>query len=620
MKRIIQLITIWLLLAIGFWSCVGDENEEYNHSGASFSLNVECYSDNGSSSQSDDTRQQTRADGSTITQLVTGVYNSAGALLPNVHVEISADYSSATIEGFLPDGTYKIAFMGVGAVFSEEKPIITVPANISDTWLNSSEQDKPCLNEYFYADADIAVSGGTFNCNPSVTMRRLVGLVEIDPIIDNGQFPMGSITQIVVSFDSGTLYSGHTIQGGYTGNTQFSGYTINTSKQFYTLPSQHEAVVKGHVTIYGKRYNEVETSLDYPFEVAIGRNKKTIIRPHYDMDGDEYGMIRLYDSERNASNSTLFFQDGQSYKSVAARSFYPASPLSVSFNKNKKKAIISHYATIGVKDVTILAKRKNDNEYFELAWVESMKPFEERTISTPENRIYRTESGGAVYIDNIENARLYFKYKSKEEFLNKVNKITWPIKIEFVSPTADTLTLKGKVLFCRPVHAREYVHMFTNMGYVLSNDWRERMLATEKTSPFVDDDKNPVSLTNVFFPKIWEPISAQDHLKVYVINNKDDASIGGLSNVGDGNSFGIIQAVIFNYENNPYSGYATPYHEYGHVLGYGHTSDFTYNKLQTISAKTHADLYRAGATPYTSNSLNSGSNPNRYILTDGVWQ
>lgn len=607
MKRIIQLTVLLILISTLFWACVSDENEEYRRSGGSFSLQVERYDV--------DNDLQTRATGSQMTQLVTAVYNAAGVLQRNVHTDISADNSFVRVEG-LADGVYKVAFMGVGEVLSDESPTITAPENISDTWLNNTDEEKPCLNEYFYAEADILVSGGVMSSSSTVTMRRIVSLVEIAPIIDNPQFPLGSITEMTITFDKGTLYSGHFIEGGYTGSTQFSNYIMDSSRQFYTLPSRNEASVKGYITIYGKRYNDVEFSMEYTFDVSIGRNKKTIIRPHYDVVGDEYGTIRLFDAERNASNSQLFFQDGQSYKSVAARSFYPERPLTISFSKDKKKAIITHCAAVGVKDVTILAKRINDVEYFELAWLESMKPFEERTIELPANRFYKTESGGVVHIDDIETKRLYFKYRSNEAFLNKINKSSWPVKIEFVQPDADTLNTTYSALAIRPVHAREYVVLFTNIAYVLSNGWKEAMLTSEKEKPLVDDKGNVVPLATVFFPKIWNPIAAQSVLKVHIINHLVKPITLGIAGIGYGSFYGLQQKVLFNCENSGYL--SIPYHEYGHVLGYGHESSFTYNQMTSVSSAIHGKLYQESQTPYTTNILHSAQNPNIYKIVDGV--
>lgn len=597
---------ICLLLAAGSWACSNDPTDDFVRSEVGFSLIPERYGD-------EDGR--TRAGGSSLTQLVTGVYDASGVLVRNVHTETASDNSRVSIEG-LPDGSYKVAFLGVGAVYSGSQPVISAPGRLSGAWLEGFDAGTPCTDEYFYAEADVVVSGGAANAGAAITMRRLVGLVEIVPEADNSQFPLGSITKIEVTFDAGSIYSGYS-SSGYDGSAGVTDYELNPQWQFYTLPSRGDGTVTGHVTVYGAHFDGTIHSQEYPFEAGISRNKKTVIRLHYDVEGEQYGMLRLYDADRNASNSTQFFQDGQSYASVASRSFYPSNPLTVKFDETANKATISYYAVVEARDVTILAKRKNDKEYFEVAWLESIKPLEERVVTLPKNRIYRTESGGVVQVDNLSRDRLYFKYKTDNEFLQKVNRIDWPIRIQFIKPTADTLVNESEALAMRPVHAREAVVLFTNMGYAISTDWKTKMLASEQTKPFTDNGRT-VPLESEVFPKIWKPVTNYDHLVLHIIHHLKKPTLLGVSYVGQGDYFGMQQNVYVTFYTDV--SYATPYHEYGHALGYNHNGNLTYNEMQTVSSSVHLQLYKSGQMPYSSNVLQSGRNPNLYKTVDGKLQ
>lgn len=616
MKRILILTTVILLVVTSFWSCVND-TEEYIpvHSAISFSLNVEHCNDSEKEAPHDNNGTSTRVNNTYITQLATGVYDSNGVLVHDIFIANSADNSVVNMEGLL-DGAYKVVFIGYGTIYSETSPVIVLPEHLSDLRIGASEQGEPFIGEYFYTITDMVVSGGTIpGGRQAVTMQRLSGLLEVAPI--PGDNPVGGISKITITVDAGSLYNGYSFTNGYEGSTQLTNYELGQSYQLYVFPTQKEEPVTGTITIYTKLEDNRVVSSEYPFKVAIGRNKKTIIHPAYTINNGKYGILYVYDAARNASNSKLFFQDGQSYMSIHKRSFYPANPLYITFDNNKQKATISFYSIEEVKDVMVLAKRKNDPEYFEVAWLESMRALEERVVDMSKNNIFKTESGGTVFIKDLGADRLYFKYRSDNEFLNKVNAITWPIKIQYMQPTADTLAtaITNDAMAVRPVHARESIVIYTNMGYVLSNGWKEKMLESEKAKPFTNDGRT-VSLTNEYFPKIWKPSDGQSYITLHVINTAKKPNTLGISNIGNGNFLGLAQSAYFEHYDYAYAS-TTPYHEYSHALGYGHNGNLTYNELQTISANVHWSMYKAGQTPYVSNILQSQKNPNIYVNVGG---
>ncbi|MEG0815687.1 MAG: hypothetical protein RSF93_07070, partial [Mucinivorans sp.] len=99
----------------------------------------------------------------------------------------------------------------------------------------------------------------------------------------------------------------------------------------------------------------------------IKSNQRTVIRPSYAPgQNDQFGFIRVYDLDRTALTSKTFFNDGDSYKEVASRSFKASQLLTVKFIDSGRKMVSSFYSLLPVKNVTLLAKRKSDTHFFEL--------------------------------------------------------------------------------------------------------------------------------------------------------------------------------------------------------------------------------------------------------------
>lgn len=548
-----------------------------------------------------------------ISQLIVGVYDAQGALLKDVGVWQSADLMKMSIEG-LRDGQYTAVFVGVGEQRSTEKPLLSLPDKIEDAWLTVAEN-----NEYLYAKSPFVITNGG-GTNANVSLGRAVGRVDIEPNFTDGQWTKGGIKSVKITFDEGTIFTTPNADGSYGGaNGVVEACQIVETLNIYTMPTVGDEKRHGSLLITGTQADGTPYTIFYEFDIRIQANKRAVISPSYAIDADQFGTLRVYDADRTAKNSRLMFQDPKNgvhnYPEIASHSFATNALLKLTFDNTTLTA--RFYSHVAVKEVTVYARRPNDAEFFEVAWFESVGALEERKIalsSSPNNRLYRTELGGTVFVDKMSND-LEFKYVSTDAHMRKLASIKWPCRLRFIQPTADTTKNSAAKLPFRAVHAREAVALWTNLGYVYSHQlWTEKMLEEELKNGSFKQQGVAVSIADVFIPKVFNK-TASNFLELNVLNSPNAGDLG-LASVGSGSHLGLQQNRVYtghymDQDGDYYHYYDAGPHEYHHTLGYTHEGDFTYGRTTNVNVACYKAL--AQELPYPSfKLLNSKSNPNLY--------
>lgn len=605
MRKTLRLV-LQLMLFFGVFTACQDNIEQGAFitdltQGQSFSLSISDYSD----------AIKTKAVvPTTISLMKVGIYNKAGRLVNNLEITSSEEYKKYRIEG-LPDGDYTAVFMGLASKEGNNRlPSITVPEELGGSWLPEIVEGKPHNEEYIYGKQTFSIENGIGSTLP-IVLNRIVGRVEIVSLLNTDWV----ISKIKISFDDNALYGDHSLMNEFIGSAKLVDYDVRSSTVFYSLPTIGNKSQSGVVSVEYLKNGKTEIA-NFTFNLCIEANKRARLLITEKVDVEQYGFIKIWDSQRTSSTSRKFFQDGDSYKSVAARRFRPDASLSLQFDHMRNKMIASFYSALPVRGITVLVKRPSDTEFFELAWFESMQAFEEREIDIPSNmnrRLFRTETGGYIMVDSISNNNLRYKYKGEEPLIKELSSIEWPCEIRFSEPTADTLQTKKRYLPLRPVHAREAVVLYTNMGYIISQaDWTNRLLGSEKTKPFTDNGK-VVSLEREVFPRLFLD-EERNHLNLFILNpnHKDNYGVSGMSYVGNGGMFAMAQDRYLDQYRRE-GALTTIYHEFGHVMGYNHDGNMTYGEWQDVCANHHYNKYKSKETPfYTEKHLNSASNSNLY--------
>lgn len=600
----------FLILFLSVWSFVACQNSleaPYNDI-QRFTLSMAHYEDSLP-------KEHSRAVENGFTQLKVGIYDNNGILVKDCTIVQSEDLTQLTVED-LKDGDYTAVFIGIGEQRSTENPTLRLPKNITDRWLADPVQGMPHNNEYFYAKSHFKIQDGKGE-NSTIAIKRIVGRVDLEPILGGDHQAGSNMESLLLTFDDGAIYTNQTSEGSYGGKGTITNFETVDGLNFYTLPTVGSSAKHGSLTIIWRLNDNSTYKVFYEFDLIVKPNKRSIIRPTLITGDDEFGTVRVYDKDRNAKNSSTFFQDPTDafhrYKEIASHTFKMNELLQLNFTETKMTA--RFYSLIGVKDVKVYAKRPTDNEFFEVAWFESVAALEERTVtlsSNLENRLYRTESGGIVFIDQL-GSNLSYKYASEDPHMKKLAALKWPCRVAFRQPVGnDTLNTNAQILPFRAVHAREAIALWTNVAFMYSHPkWEELMLEKEKEAPFMENGVI-TSVKNNFFPKIFNE-NAANYITLYVYNVA--GALAGFANIGNGDLLGLRQQIYseihYTDSTDPRKGYIFAPIEYGHTLGYGDNGDFAMGKSTEVNT-IFFETYR-NELPYpTLLLLNSKRNKNLY--------
>lgn len=152
----------------------------------------------------------------------------------------------------------------------------------------------------------------------------------------------------------------------------------------------------------------------------------------------------------------------------------------------------------------------------------------------------------------------------------------------------------------RPVHCREAVAFFLNCTYLSCMPEFEQLMK-DNPDALTDDQHNKVA-PETAIQKMQQTRTLTIGL-VYPGN--------GVIGLASPSTYGVYQNSWFNHYSDTYA-CEIAFHELGHVLGYGHSSSFTYGawaqKLMNNFYVNNLKNFPIDSRSY----LNSTNNPNKY--------
>jgi hypothetical protein len=246
-------------------------------------------------------------------------------------------------------------------------------------------------------------------------------------------------------------------------------------------------------------------------------------------------------------------------------------------------------------------------EYVELVNMDNSPAFADikTSIKVLEKGLYRTESGKIQQLsaEEINPASLSLKISCNDPYWTKISQIKakWYIKFVLNGGNPVTGVPNNNWWGIRPVHCREAVALYLNIGYMCTLEKFQQRVSTFQGT-LLDNNRYPID-TSTIIPKL-ENLSGFDIGLVYSGN--------GVSGLGGGRTWGVYQkSFLYHYENSG-GCCSTIFHELGHCLGYNHNSTMTYGKWASGCADV---FYKNNIKDFPVNShtiLKSRSNPNIY--------
>ena len=583
MKRMTKVTFITFLCSLLLVACSQEEWQttvDTDTSEAVFKLYDMNYSEGNSRVES---RQESRYD-----RLEFYVVDENGDRVEDTKGKYNPATSEISMEG-LHEGSYRLLVLGVKGDESKDRAVIYQPKHLSDAWLSFPEDlQKPLEAEYFYSQTPFTVSvrqTGTGNqevaaIRQDVSQQRIIARADFEFGYAN-PYIRYAVTDKQLSF--GEVYFCTTFAGDGSFSGQSDGVMkdldLNENTSYLFMPLAGGSSLNGEVSLQIRSYRG-----------------ETVRQDAY--KAGDYRKILQDDEPKEV------------YTDPSQRKFNTAQPLQLNVTE-AGELHVRFYSPRSLKGALVKARVPAiSDEYFDLAYFDSIPGFADFYEVLPlvqRASVCRLESGRQIQVPQLEASQLAateFKVESSDPFWGKLQKIMhgWNIYWGLYGgdPEKEDGGPVGNWMGIRPVHCRESVALFLNFTYMIDMPEHEQILQ-ENADQLYDDNKNPIKVEQVL-----QQMRQQRTLQVGLVYPGN-----GVIGLGGGSTFGAYQQAWFEHYTNTYA-CSIMFHELGHVMGYGHSSSFTYGPWAE-SLMNNFYVRNISQFPIDSATyLNSKNNPHKY--------
>lgn len=524
----------------------------------------------------------------------------------------------------LKEGDYTLVVLAVRGDETEDGVMINNLSSLSDTWLVfPSELRKPLRSEYFYSSTPFRIEGRTsstgkyetVSVKQRVEQKRIIGKATFDFRYANPYISF--LTEsCVAEIRNAVFYRSFGASGVFSGETAPADITVDLENGVsYMFPPVAAEAIDGEISMQSRRYRDGSVRQIYTFsDVRISPNRNEHVRVDVKHPDDRSGLIFMTEDSYAEGRHGKILQDDEPasvYADRNQRSFNTAEPLQIRYAGDSL-----HLRFYSPKDLTgALVKAKIPalgEEWIEIAWLDRIPAFADAYLqfaAHADKLTYRTESGKYIEAPALSSSVMdgaEFKVESDDGYWGKLSQIRhgWTIYWSLYGgdPTAPDGKPNGNWMGIRPVHCRESVAMFLNFTYMLDLEAHEQILRENEDKLYGNGGPEDKVTAETVLAQMRSPRNLQVGL-VYSGNN--------VLGLGGGTTFGAWQKGWFEHYTNTYA-CEVMFHELGHVMGYSHSSSFTYGPwAQQLMNRFYVD--NIGDFPVESASyLDSKNNPNQY--------
>lgn len=600
-------------------SCNQEEYSEAsstsNQSGIVFKLQREGY-------EGKETRSSEN-DSSPYDQLYYFIADENGNRVENIKTYYKTSTSEIYAEG-LHKGEYQLLVLGIKGNAIKDRAIVRTPGHIDDEWLAFPDDlQKPLEAEYFYSKTPFSIieiqtaegTQETVSISQAVIQKRIMSRVDFN-FSYNNPYVQNAVTDKTLSLGQIKFYT--TLSGNGELGGESNGITntisLNQHTSYFFMPMCNGSTFHGEITLSTRNYLKEERRQIYNFDQeTLTANHIHHVETHVNHPDDKAVTMLITPAAYNAGDHTLILQDDETkevYTNASVRKFNTAQPLQVSVTE-EGKLHIRFYSPRQLNNVLIKMQLPQvSDEYFDLAYFDSIPAFGDFFEEIPliqRAAMCRTESGKYIEVQKktkSELAEATFKIEANDPYWDKLQKIEhgWTIYWGLYGgdPEREDGGPVGNWMGIRPVHCRESVAFFLNFTYMIDMPEHEQILH-DNADQLYDDNKQLVKVEEVL-----KKMRASRTLQVGLVYTGN-----GIIGLGSGSVFGAYQRGWFEHYFNTYA-CSVMFHELGHVMGYGHSSSFTYGPWAE-QLMNNFYVNNLQKMPINSiNYLNSSQNPHQY--------
>lgn len=554
------------------------------------------------------------------------VVDEAGNRVNGVKGLYDKNSSTMRLEG-LHAGAYRILILGMKGDPAADQATIHPINHISEVWLSFPEElAKPLDGEYFYSATpftvrEVSTASGhevIAEIPERIVQRRIVGRMDFT-FSYNNPYIRTAVTSNTVTLNSNSrFYTQLSGEGLYSGasNGEMKVLDLSEQTEYLFMPTIQGGSVTGDATLLTRDYRGSATRRSYTFELDsvtgnhIGHVEIQVVHPD-----DEIGTMFITDRAYAEGQHGLILQDDEPhaiYTDKTLRNFNTTRPLQLSITP-EGQLHAQFYSPRELNNVLVRARIPSaGNEYVDFAYFDHIPPFADFYEEVPLIKkawYYRSESGKIVKMPLMQAddfSGIEFKIESDDPYWEKLKGIIhgWNIRFHLFDgdPTKPDGGPVGNWMGIRPVHCREAVAFFLNFTYMIDMPEHEEILRANEDRLYGNGGVNDKVSPDVVLRQMRQERTLNVGL-VYPGN--------GVIGLGGGSSYGVWQKGWLTHYNNTYA-CEIMFHELGHVMGYSHSSAFTYGPWAQ-ELMNHFYVNHLHEMPIDSPSyLNSSTNPNLY--------
>ncbi|HJC92918.1 MAG TPA: hypothetical protein H9752_01595 [Candidatus Phocaeicola excrementigallinarum] len=529
------------------------------------------------------------------------------------------------LEG-LREGEYHLLVLGIDGDWEWDRAVVRELRHQSDEWLAfPADLHRPLEAEYFYSLNPFRVTSATgpdgkeegVTFSGDVVQRRIVGRADFSFSFNN-EYVRHAVTGLKVRLDNVRFRTGFSGDGMFSGQsdgiTDELDVSLSAGKLF--LPTVDDSPLAGEVEVLTRNCQGHQVRRVFAFGgLSVSGNRIERIHTRVEHPDDRTGTMFFTEAAYREGAYGRILQDGETkdvYADSRSRSFNTARPLQAEVT-GEGQLHLRFYSPRELKNVTVRARIPSvDPEYFDLAYFESLPAFADFYRELPlltGDGVYRTESGRNLHLAALEPAILQgmeLKVDADDDYWRKLQQIKhgWNISFGLYGGDPDKTDggPTGNWMGIRPVHCREVVALFINFTYMIDMPEHEEILRANEDRLYGNGGVTDKVTAETVLAQMRQERSLTVGL-VYPGN--------GVVGLGGGSVFGAYQSAWLRHYYDTYA-CEVMFHELGHVMGYSHSSSFTYGPwAQELMNKFYVEHIHE--MPVDSpDYLDSKNNPNLY--------
>lgn len=553
------------------------------------------------------------------------VIDVSGAVVDGIRGLYDSTNSELRIEG-LRDGDYRLLILGIRGDEQADRVTVHAIGHADEEWVTfPADLSEPLKAEYFYSQTPFTVRISTspqgqvsYEVTGTQTLQqRIFGRVDFAFTYENPYVRTSMLTMRASLFGA-RFHTGLTGAGTFTGQSDEISMDMDLVEMpgYCFLPTLEAYPLKGEIEVVTRNYLGGRVRRLFSFELdRIEANRIGHVNTRVTHPDDNSGTLFVTQWAYDEGNYGLILQDGEPksvYTDPAQRRFNTSKPLQLAVT-DAGELHARFYSPRALSGVLVRARiPRVDSEFLDLAWFDSIPPFAdfyERLPQMLRPSVCRTESGRWIEIPQLvaeDFEGIEFTVESEDPYWQKLQQIIhgWNIAFSLFGGDPDQPNggPVGNWMGIRPVHCREAVAFFLNFTYMIDMPEHEEILRENQDRLYgnggVEDKVTPET--------VLRQMRQTRSLNVGLVYTGN-----GVLGLGGGSSFGVYQQAWIQHYFNTYS-CEIMFHELGHVMGYSHSSSFTYGPwAQELMNNFYVkNLWQM---PIDSSSyLNSSANPTLY--------